>query len=88
MRSSNKGKWQNLWPTNKWQKYNKFESASSSTSHGIRWHVVLNVKKIKHPHTGDMLKEVIMNALRQWSLDTNKILMLVTDNGAEIFKKY
>ena len=49
-------------------------------------HVVLNVKKIKHPHTGDSLKEVIINAQGQWSLDTNKILMLVTDNGANVLK--
>jgi len=49
-------------------------------------HIVMLIKQIQHPHTGEMLKEAIMETLTEWNIDHNKVVMLVTDNGANVVK--
>jgi len=49
-------------------------------------HSLLNVHKISHPHTGQMLGEKIEETLRQWKIDSSQILMAVTDNGSNMIK--
>ena len=49
-------------------------------------HIVMRVKQIQHPHTGEMLKEAIVETLTEWNTDHNKVVMLVTDNVANVVK--
>jgi len=44
----------------------------------------MHIKQIQHPHTGEMLKEAVMETLTEWNIDHSKILLLVTDNGANV----
>jgi len=47
-------------------------------------HIVMRIKQIQHPHTGEMLKEAVMETLTEWNIDRSKVLLLVTDNGANV----
>jgi len=49
-------------------------------------HVVLNVKDIDHPHTGDMLANVIQQCLDEWRIKDEQVVMIVTDNGSNLVK--
>jgi len=49
-------------------------------------HVLLNLHRIPHPHTGLMLADKITSSLTQWELDESKLLMAVTDNGSNMIK--
>ena len=52
----------------------------------IAQHVVLNVHKIAHPHTRSMITEKIDSSLHYWNIPKNKILQMITDNGANMQK--
>ena len=52
----------------------------------ITRHIVLSIKQIQHPHTGEMLKDAVTEVLSEWNIDSTKVLMLVTDNGANVVK--
>src|SRR6218665_1083225 len=49
-------------------------------------HVTLAVEKIQHPHTGKMLSDCLFATLTNWNISTDKILLIVTDNGANMVK--
>lgn len=49
-------------------------------------HIVMRIKQIEHPHTSERLKEVVMETLTEWNIDRSKVVMLVTDNGANVVK--
>jgi hypothetical protein len=49
-------------------------------------HVTLALKQLKHPHTGEMLATELDTCLTAWGLVADKILMIVTDNGASMVK--
>lgn len=49
-------------------------------------HIVLCIKQIQHPHTGEMLKDAVLDTISEWNIDSSKVLMLVTDNGANVVK--
>jgi hypothetical protein len=42
--------------------------------------------QIPHPHTGVILAERLMISLKQWKIEANKVLMVVTDNGSNMIK--
>lgn len=52
----------------------------------ITRHIVLSINQIQHPHTGEMLKDAVTETLSEWNTDSTKVLMLVTDNGANVVK--
>jgi hypothetical protein len=49
-------------------------------------HVVLDVIELPHPHTGIILADCIDSCLAEWGIGSEKILMVVTDNGSNIVK--
>jgi hypothetical protein len=49
-------------------------------------HVTLALKQMKHPHTGEMLADVLHTTLTDWGIAADKILMIVSDNGANMVK--
>jgi len=49
-------------------------------------HVVLNVTELPHPHTGEILANVIDECLQDWNIGHNKVMMVVSDNGSNIVK--
>jgi hypothetical protein len=49
-------------------------------------HAFLNLEQIKHPHTGDMLSHCLEASLVKWGIPKEKILLVVTDNGANMVK--
>ena len=49
-------------------------------------HVVLKLIEIKHPHSGEMLATELRKCFKRWGINTNIVLLIVTDNGTNIFK--
>lgn len=49
-------------------------------------HSFLNISNIQHPHTGEMLAECLSQSLEQWGITEKQVLMIVTDNGANMVK--
>lgn len=49
-------------------------------------HVVLDLCHLEHPHTGELLAEHLEQCMQKWSLTSNSILMLVSDNGSNMIK--
>ena len=58
-----------------------FDPASVSVRHAV-----LKIAQIEHPHTGEMLSEVIEQCLSEWGLTASKVMMIVSDNGANMIK--
>jgi hypothetical protein len=46
----------------------------------------LKLAQIEHPHTGERLYEVIEQCLAEWGLNASKVMMIVSDNGANMIK--
>jgi hypothetical protein len=49
-------------------------------------HVTFVLKQLKHPHTGEMLATELDTCLTAWGLAADKILTIVSDNGANMVK--
>lgn len=49
-------------------------------------HALLNLKEIKHPHTGDMLANCLEETLSSWNIPASKVMLVISDNGANIVK--
>ena len=49
-------------------------------------HAVLGIAQLEHPHTGEAIAEALATCLEEWSVDTEKVLLVVTDNGANMIK--
>lgn len=49
-------------------------------------HAFLSLAQIKHPHTGYMLSHCLEASLVKWGIPKEKILLIVTDNGANMIK--
>jgi hypothetical protein len=47
-------------------------------------HSFLNLSSIQHPHTGDMLSECLSHCLQQWGITEKQVVMIITDNGANM----
>lgn len=61
-------------------------AAFFSTLQNISVHVFLNLYQISHPHTGEMIAHKLEESMTEWNIEKNKILMVVTDNGANMIK--
>lgn len=49
-------------------------------------HVTLDLSQLHHSHTGEQLAAAVNKCLTNWSIDANKVMLTVTDNGANIVK--
>jgi hypothetical protein len=49
-------------------------------------HAFLNLNNIEHPHTGEMISEQLHRSLAQWGIEVDKVLLIITDNGANMVK--
>jgi len=49
-------------------------------------HVILDLTQLHHPHTGEQLAAELSSCLKDWSIDKDKVILIVTDNGANIVK--
>jgi len=49
-------------------------------------HAFLSLITLQHPHTGEKLAECLKSALNKWGITEEKVLMVVTDNGANMIK--
>jgi hypothetical protein len=49
-------------------------------------HVILNVTELPHPHTGENLADSLEQCLRDWNITHDKVLLIVSDNGANMIK--
>lgn len=49
-------------------------------------HIVLNLVEVPHPHTGENLADCLLACMRDWKIPSKKVLLIITDNGANIVK--
>lgn len=67
------------------------ESLMSLTCHFIdsdweRKQIVLNVKAMHGSHTGEYISEVFLSLLRHWDIDTERVVLVLRDSGANMIK--
>ncbi|CAI5682892.1 unnamed protein product [Oreochromis niloticus] len=49
-------------------------------------HALPNLHRLEHPHTGEAIARCIDQTLEEWAVGKEKVLLVVTDNGANIVK--
>jgi len=49
-------------------------------------HALLSLAELEHPHTGQMLSACLANCLDTWSIPSSKVLLIISDNGANKVK--
>lgn len=49
-------------------------------------HMVLGLVELPHPHTGENLADSMLACLHEWNISHKKVLLIITDNGANIVK--
>ncbi|KAL3972490.1 A-kinase anchor protein 18 [Sarotherodon galilaeus] len=49
-------------------------------------HALLNLHRLEHLHTGEAIARCIDQTLEKWAVGKEKVLLVVTDNGANIVK--
>jgi len=49
-------------------------------------HVTLSIAELPYPHTGTAIAECMSRCLSEWEISAEKVLMVVSDNGANIIK--
>jgi hypothetical protein len=49
-------------------------------------HIVMSIKQLDHPHTGEALAAAAHEYLTEWHIDDSKVMMVVTDNGSNVLK--
>jgi hypothetical protein len=57
-----------------------------SPKHKTALHFLLNLWQIDHPHTGEMIADRLCSSLAKWGIEQRRVLMVVTDNGANMIK--
>jgi len=55
------------------------------TASGQSKHVFLNLTELEHPHTGENLASFLQNSLEQWGIKSEQVLLIVSENGANMF---
>ncbi|KAM4593896.1 E3 SUMO-protein ligase ZBED1-like [Odontesthes bonariensis] len=53
---------------------------------GKAQHTLLNLHRLDHPHTGEVIARCIDLTLERWDISDDKVLLVVTDNGSNIVK--
>ena len=74
-----------------WSKPNMVSSYLGVTAHFFgsnnkRNRMVLAIKPMEKRHTGAHILEVLLSILNEWSINPEKVLKIVTDNGANMLK--
>ncbi|XP_058976810.1 uncharacterized protein LOC131801841 [Musca domestica] len=52
-----------------------------------RWDLSMLVKELKSSHTGEYIKSIILEVLREYGVDVRNIFTITTDNGSNMLKK-
>jgi hypothetical protein len=75
-----------------WTKNGMSESFLGITAHFISKHklhrVTLAVRRMPSQHTGDRIREVVEDILREWGLGIEKVGKILTDNGSNMVKAF
>ena len=50
--------------------------------------VVLAVRSMSHPHTGDAIKSLVEDIVAEWEIPIDKIQTITTDNGSNMIKAF
>lgn len=53
-----------------------------------RYNVVLALRELPHPHTGDNIYNALIDVLNDWGVDISKVFKAVTDNAANMIKAF
>jgi len=62
-------------------------SANFYDVHSHKHHIAfLALDKLQHPHTGEMLANSLDKCLTDWGISEQKIMLIVSDNGANMVK--
>ena len=48
-------------------------------------HVLLNILKVPHLHSGETLEKVLNDCMESWGID-QQVLMIATDNASDMIK--
>lgn len=51
-------------------------------------HILLALRQLPHPHTGDRIFDTVMSIFDEWSIPRSKLLKIVTDNGSNVLKAF
>lgn len=49
-------------------------------------HSFLNLSELQHPQSGEMLAECLSQSLNNWGITQKQVLLIITDNGANMVK--
>ena len=50
--------------------------------------VTLAVRKFAHPHTGEQVREVVGDVLKEWGIAEKKVVAVLTDNSSNMLKVF
>lgn len=53
-----------------------------------RHSVLLAVKQVPHPHTGEGVRDAFLSVVDKWEIPHSKISIVVTDNGSNMVKAF
>jgi hypothetical protein len=51
-------------------------------------HPTIAVRQLRHPHTGEAIKELLMQIIEEWGIPNAKLGFIVTDNGSNMIKAF
>ena len=51
-----------------------------------RHSVTLAMRNFSHPHTGERVRELVDEVLREWEIPVSKVVAILTDNGSNMLK--
>ena len=53
-----------------------------------RHSVTLAVRNFSHPHTGERVRELVDEVLREWEIPVSKVVAILTDNGSNMLRAF
>ena len=51
-------------------------------------HILLSMKRMPHPHSGENIRNLVMKCLEEWDISPQAINVVVTDNGSNVVKAF
>lgn len=51
-------------------------------------HLMLNLHRVPHPHTGEVIASVVSDTLNIWKINASKVMLVLTDNGSNMVKAF
>lgn len=50
--------------------------------------ILLDLKELPHPHTGENIYDAVINSLGEWAVPEHKVCRVVTDNGSNMVRAF